>query len=288
MSDVTIIGLGLMGSALVKTFQQSGYNLTIWNRSASKMKPLVGGRVVGAHDVDQAVLASPVTIICIDHHDATRAILRSNQVAQRLSGRIFVQLSTCLPKEARESESWLSSHQAEYLDGAILCGPNDLGTENGQLLISGKAETYKKVEKLIGGLGEKIEYLGENVAAASTLDLAWLSTRFGRFMGIIHAANLCQSEAVGLDKFTSLFPDDEQIQHHAGTIRDGTFDQNTATLKVWQASLELLRQQARDARINTEFPDHVGSFFDRAIEAGYEEEHVMALYKVMRDTGPPL
>ena len=115
------------------------------------------------------------------------------------------------------------------------------------------------------------------------MDLAWLSTRFGRFMGIIHAANLCRSEAVDLGKFTALFPNDGQIQHHAGTIRDGSFAQKTATLGVWRASLELLRRQAADARINSEFPNHVGSFFDRAVAAGYEEEHVMALYKVMRD-----
>jgi 3-hydroxyisobutyrate dehydrogenase-like beta-hydroxyacid dehydrogenase len=161
-----------------------------------------------------------------------------------------------------------------------------LGAESGQLLISGNANTYGKVEKLIGCLGGKIAYLGNNIAAASTLDLAWLSTRFGRFMGIIHAANLCRSEAVDLSKFTALFPDDGQIQHHVGTIRDGSFAQKTATLGVWRASLELLQRQAADARINSEFPNHVGSFFDRAVEAGYEDEHVMALYKVMRDAIP--
>jgi 3-hydroxyisobutyrate dehydrogenase-like beta-hydroxyacid dehydrogenase len=283
MSDVTIIGLGLMGSALTKTLQRSGFNLTIWNRSVDKMELLEGDRVTGSRDVSEAIQASPVTIMCIDDQNATSAILNSDKVAPHIGGRIVIQLSTCLPKNARESENWLAARNAEYLDGAILCGPQDLGTENGQLLISGKSETFEKVETLISCLGENIEYLGDNIAAASTIDLAWLSTRFGRFIGIIHAANLCKSESVDLDKFTSLFPEDGQIQHHVGTIRDETFEQNTATLKVWRASLELLRQQAVDTQINSEFPDHVGSFFDRAIEAGYEDEHVMALYKVMRD-----
>lgn len=283
MSDVTIIGLGLMGSALVSAIRQSGYDLTIWNRSTDRMERLVGDGVYAAQNVGDAIAASRVSIICVDDHNATRAILGSSQVTPHLGGRIIVQLSTCLPKEARESERWLAARKVEYLDGAILCAPMDLGTENGQLLISGKAETFEKVEKLIGCLGGKIEYLGNNVAAASTLDLAWLSTRFGRFMGIIHAANLCRSEAVDLDKFISLFPDDGQIQHHGGTIRDGSYERRTATLNVWRASLELLRQQALDAQINSEFPDHVGNFFDMAIEAGYEDEHVMALYKVMRD-----
>jgi 3-hydroxyisobutyrate dehydrogenase-like beta-hydroxyacid dehydrogenase len=57
-----------------------------------------------------------------------------------------------LPREARESESWLAANEAEYLDGAILCGPQDLGADSGQLLISGNADTYGKVEKLINCL----------------------------------------------------------------------------------------------------------------------------------------
>ena len=103
---------------------------------------------------------------------------------------------------------------------------------------------------------------------------------------MIHAANLCRSEAVALEHFTSLFPDVDQIQHHVGTIRDGSYITISATLDVWNGSLKLLLQQAQDARINAEFPELMNRFFEEATASGFGDEHVMATYKVMRDASP--
>ena len=36
MSDITVIGLGFMGSALARTLIAGKYNVTIWNRSPTK------------------------------------------------------------------------------------------------------------------------------------------------------------------------------------------------------------------------------------------------------------
>ncbi len=36
MSDISVIGLGAMGSALARTLLQNGYAVTVWNRTAGK------------------------------------------------------------------------------------------------------------------------------------------------------------------------------------------------------------------------------------------------------------
>ncbi len=41
MSEITMIGLGAMGSALARALLKSGHELTVWNRTAQKMAPLV-------------------------------------------------------------------------------------------------------------------------------------------------------------------------------------------------------------------------------------------------------
>jgi 3-hydroxyisobutyrate dehydrogenase-like beta-hydroxyacid dehydrogenase len=41
MSDVTVIGLGAMGSAIAKAELQAGHTVTVWNRSPSKINLLV-------------------------------------------------------------------------------------------------------------------------------------------------------------------------------------------------------------------------------------------------------
>ncbi len=55
---------------------------------------------------------------------------------------------------------------------------------------------------------------------------------------------------------------------------------------MWGAALQRIQQQGVDANINTEFPDFVASFFKKAVDAGYGEENVMALVKVLQsDSG---
>lgn len=279
MSDVTIIGLGVMGTALTHALRKAGHRLTLWNRSAEKALKLVDADVSAVSTITEAVTASPILIICIDARNSTIGLLDADMVKPHLEQRVVIQLSTGLPKDAREAERWLQDRGAGYLDGAILCGPQSVGEKEGHILLSGQRNTYEKVKHIVGALGGKIDYIDDNAASASALELAWLSTRFGRFLGILHAANVCRSEGVDLAHFTSLMPDDGQVQHHGGTIRDVSYKTRTATLDGWHAALKLLRTQANDARINAEFPDLMDNFFAKAVASGYGDEHVMAVYK---------
>jgi 3-hydroxyisobutyrate dehydrogenase-like beta-hydroxyacid dehydrogenase len=286
MSDITVIGLGQMGSALARAIQGAGHDLTVWNRSPAKMQPFIDDGVAGAPDVVSAIEASPVILICIDNYAVSNTMLISDEIMPLLTGCALVQLSTGTPKEAREASAWMIARDIAYLDGAILCGPKSIGTDDAEILLSGDGAAYKRAGKLLECLGGTVRYLGPNVGAAAALDLAWLTMCYGRFMAIIHAANLCKSEGVGIDDFISLFPDEPDIQRYGQVIHEESFQEYTATLQVWAAALQRIQQQGIDANINTDIPDFVASFFKKAIDAGYGQENVMALTKVLQgDSG---
>lgn len=285
MSDIAVIGLGLMGSALARAIHRTGHELMVWNRSPAKMHPFIDDGAAAAPDAASAIAASPVVVICIDNYRASDSLLQSDEVVPLLNGRTIVQLSTGTPKEAREASQWINARGAAYLDGAILCGPQQIGTGDAQILLSGDEAAYRRAGDLLACLGGRVRYLGANVRAASALDLAWLTTCYGRFMAIIHAANLCRSEDVGLDDFVSLFPDQPNIQSYATVIHEEIFHECTATLQVWGAALKRIQRQGIDANINTEIPDFVAGFFERAVAAGYGEQNVMALVKLLRGDG---
>ena len=65
MSEVTVIGLGNMGSALARVLLENGLRVTVWNRSPEKATSLVEKGAVLAPDVATAVAASPIIIICV-------------------------------------------------------------------------------------------------------------------------------------------------------------------------------------------------------------------------------
>lgn len=281
MSEITVLGLGLMGAALAGAIRKTGHDLTVWNRSPARMQPFLDDGVAGAADAAAAITASPVVLICIDDYRATDALLRADGNPALLAGRTLVQLSTGTPREVQQAAAWARGQGASYLDGAILGGPPQIGTEAAQILLSGDRAAHDRAGPLLACLGAT-RYLGANVGAASTLDLAWLATRYGRFVALAHAANMCRSEDVGLDALIALFPEDPMLQSYLRVVHEQSFDQRGATLAVWGAALERVREQGRDAGINTEFPDFAAGWFRRANDAGHGDENVMALIKILQ------
>lgn len=281
MSEITAIGLGLMGAALARAIQGAGHGLTVWNRSPARTEPFIAAGIPVAPDPVAAVAASPVVLVCIDDYGATRELLETASIAPLLTGRTIVQLSTGTPAEARAAAERMAALGAHYLDGAILAGPQHIGTDEAQILLSGDVEAHARAGPLLTCLGGTVRYLGENVAAASALDLAWLTTCYGRFLGLIHAANICNAEGASLEHFISLFPEKPDYQHYARVIHERSFDGATGTLAVWGNALKRIQRQGRDAGINTEIPDFASVFFERAIAAGHGGKNVMSLYKVL-------
>lgn len=223
-----------------------------------------------------------MVLVCVDNYTVTQSFLGTDDVVPHLSGRTLMQLSTGTPMEARESAAWLSDCGVSYIDGAILGGPRDIGTSNAQILFAGPKDAFERVEPLIQCLGGNLRYLGENVRAAATLDLAWLCQRFGLFLGVVHGAHLCESEEVSADLYATMFPEGDRARTLAQVIHAGDYDNPSATLGVWDAALQRIRRQAQDAGINNEIPEFVSGVFKRAIAAGYGKEDVAALIKVLR------
>jgi 3-hydroxyisobutyrate dehydrogenase-like beta-hydroxyacid dehydrogenase len=72
VSDITMIGLGAMGSALAHAFAGAGHDLVVWNRTMARTAPLVEKGATAAQLLADAVGASPVVAVCIDNYGAMR------------------------------------------------------------------------------------------------------------------------------------------------------------------------------------------------------------------------
>src|SRR5688572_18833513 len=116
---VSVIGLGSMGAALAGAFIAKGYHVTVWNRDSSKMQPLIKKGAFAAADIQAAIKASNVIVICVSDYKATRNILAAEGIATSLKGRTLLQLSTGTPKEARDMDVWAQELGAYCLNGDI-------------------------------------------------------------------------------------------------------------------------------------------------------------------------
>jgi 3-hydroxyisobutyrate dehydrogenase-like beta-hydroxyacid dehydrogenase len=288
MSEITVIGLGSMGSALARALVRHGHETTVWNRTAARTMPLVAEGAKAAASVEAAVEASPLLLVCIDDYRSTRDLLGPPDVSALLAGRTLIQLTTGSPQEAREAEEWAQRRRAGYLDGAIMAYPAEIGRPDAMILASGAEPAFRRSEPYLRCLGGDLRYLGERAGAAATLDLALLTYNFGTILGLVHGALMCEAEGIGIDRLGTMFTASraalmgERARQRADVIHHARFSDPGASLSVWNGALQRIREQARAAGINAEFPDFAAAIFERAIAAGLAGEDVTALIKVLR------
>jgi len=285
MTEITLLGLGAMGSALARALLQANHQVTVWNRTTAKMQPLVEIGANGATSIATAVQASPLVMICVDNYSITKSLLGANGISPHLSGRTLIQLSTGTPQEARESDAWARDCGADYIDGAIMAYPDKIGHAEALILLAGTQAAFDRCRPYLECLGGDIRHLGTNAGMAAALDLAILSKNLGIFIGTVHGARICESEGVGVDVFASMLDDTDLAKTVIQTIHTGAYENPGATIKVWEAALQRVQQQARDAQINHVVPDFVSGLFKRAIAAGHGERDVAALINVLRGNG---
>ena len=166
--SVAVIGLGNMGTVLARILLEHGYEVTVWNRTAAKARPLaeMGARV--AADPARAVAAAPLTVVCIERYQQVTDVLAQAGGQQALDGRTIVNLTWGDAEEARSMDQWVIDQGARYLDGITLGYPSEMGTPASLVVYSGAREVYDAHEKVLSALGSS-RYTGSNPGMANVL-----------------------------------------------------------------------------------------------------------------------
>ena len=89
MSDVTVIGLGAMGSAIAKVQLLAGHTVTVWNRSPSKMTPLVEIGASSSSTFSEAIQASNHILVSVDCYASFDNLLNDDNTVSSLDSKTF-------------------------------------------------------------------------------------------------------------------------------------------------------------------------------------------------------
>ena len=277
----------MMGVTLARLLLQGGYKVTVWNRTPEKAAELVKDGAILAPDAATAIGASPVVVICVYDYAAANEILRNTVTEAALKDRVIIQLTTGHPQEARDAEQWANTIGARYIDGGIQAAPSQMGRPDTPILVSGNETAYAQAEPVLRIFGGNISYLGEQVAAASAMDLATLSSIYGTMLGFFHGVRIMESEHVPVDTFGNIVGGimptfGDFIRHEANVINAGDYSITESPMRISVEAVERISQHAYSAGINTAFPDYANPLFKKAKAAGLMEQELAALVKVLR------
>ena len=284
MSDVTVVGAGAMGSAIARRFLAGGMKVSIWNRTPARAQALSQDGAVVFADLPDALRASEVIVTCVIDYGVSAKVFGQSDIADALAGRSLVQLTGGTPDSAAETETWMQEHDVTYLDGAIMCYPGDLGKEGSQVLISGPESEFKTWSALLSCLAQDLRYVGRNIRAAKTLDMALLARFAGLKFSAMHGAHICESEGVELTELAELLPDGDNARRMIETIAtdDFTLRPGSASVDVAAAVWSAMQSQAKSKGINSDLPDLFLRWCKVGSEQGWGNLDNACLIKVLR------
>jgi len=288
VGEVSIIGLGRMGSTLARCLLEHGFEVTAWNRTAAKSEGLVADGVEAAKTPADAFSASPVSLVCLtDGYAALHEFLDDTRTPAALEGRTLVQLSTGTPRDARASEERIRSFGAGYVDGAMLAFPEDIGTDACIFLVAGAGTTGS--ERIVRTLAPAMVDLGDEVGAPAALDLAIISMMLGAMLGTGHALAIARAEGV-LDRFAEISPDlaaliPDDVAYAVGLVASAAYADPRASVETWLAVAERLRQHSADAELDDAFPRLANSLYARALAMGHGELDPAVVTEILSGRG---
>ena len=170
---VGFIGLGLMGRPMVANLLKAGFAVTVWNRTASRMHPLVELGAIAGKNPREVAAAGDILITIVSDPPALEQVLWGEQGALEglKRGSIYVDSSTVSPALARRIAAACSERGVEFLDAPVTGGT--WGAEKGELtmMVGGSAETLARVEPVFGAIAKRWFLLGPS-GAGQTVKLA--------------------------------------------------------------------------------------------------------------------
>jgi 3-hydroxyisobutyrate dehydrogenase len=169
---VGIAGLGLMGSGITKRLINSGYLVSVYNRTRSKAEQFSNKAAVALSPIELAEDCELLITVVTDF-DALKDILFGTKgvIESGNQNLVVADASTISPSQSEHCAHRLRSTGIEMLGIPVMGGP--AAAESGELvpIVSGNRQAFEKVRQAIEKLG-RIFYVGERDGSANTIKLA--------------------------------------------------------------------------------------------------------------------
>ena len=169
MVKIGLVGTGILGEAVGLHLLESGYSLTVYNRTVSKTKFL---KEKGADIADQprhVAESSELIITCVKDADAVNQILfgHNGLVAGKHADMTVADMSTINPSAAKVISKKLRDEGIKSLEIPVMGGPNVAIDGKLVLMASGDEKVFEEYKKVFDIIASKTFFLGESGSAHS-------------------------------------------------------------------------------------------------------------------------
>jgi 3-hydroxyisobutyrate dehydrogenase len=170
-TSVTVLGTGLMGAGMARSLARAGHEVTVWNRTPERARPLAdedGIKVV--EDLHDALGGTDFVLTMLFDAEAVTEVMRT-ALPHTPKTTMWVQTSTVGVAGTRRLAELADEHHIAFVDAPVL------GTrqpaEDGKLIVlaAGDAALRDRVTPVFDAIGSRTVWVGEKPGDGHRLKL---------------------------------------------------------------------------------------------------------------------
>jgi len=272
---IGIIGTGMLGEAVGLHLLDSGYSVSVYNRTKSKTKNLEEKGADVAELPSVVAESSDLIITCVKDADAVKQVLfgQGGVVSGKHDDMTVADMSTINPNAAKEISKKLHDKGIKSIEIPVMGGPNVAIDGKLVLMASGDKESFERFSQVFNTIANKTFFLGESGSAhsiklAMNLQISLLA------LSLSEGITLTKKAGFDPEKFLEIL---NSTYFSTGMSQNKAFKmikdeyQPTFTLKNMKKDLDTIVASAKDFDVKLPIAERATEIYGQALDAGFGE-----------------
>ena len=275
MVKIGIIGTGMLGEAVGLHLLDSGYSVSVYNRTKSKTKNLEEKGADVAELPSVVAESSDLIITCVKDADAVEQVLfgQGGVISGKHDDMTVADMSTINPNAAKEISKKLHDEGIKSIEIPVMGGPNVAIDGKLVLMASGDKESFERFSKVFNTIANKTFFLGESGSAhsiklAMNLQISLLALSLSEGIMLTKKAGFDPEKF--LEILNSTYFSTGMSQNKAFKMIKDEY-QPTFTLKNMKKDLDTIIASAKDFDAKLPIAERANEIYKQALDAGFGE-----------------
>jgi len=285
MVSLGFVGLGLMGSRIVKRLLAAGYQVSGFNRTRAKAESLIQAGMQWKDTPREVAQAADITLSMVTDTAALSSITDGPDgiLAGLSAGKIYVDMSTVSPRLIRELAGRVAATGAQMLEAPVSGSVS--AVEAGTLIIyvGGDAEALERVRPVFEHLSQKIIHVGGNGQAIATkiaINLNLPIQLVALFEAVLLAERSGIPRAAALDALLNSVAASTAMKYRAPFILKMP-DEVWFSADMMQKDIRLALELGEELGVSLRTAELVNELLITAKEMGYGADDFAVLFTVV-------
>ena len=151
-TQITFLGIGLMGEPMVRRLLAAGHQVTVWNRTHAKAQVLAEAGARPVAELGQAVSGAQIVISMLEAGPTVATVLQAALPALAPNA-LWIDMSSTQQAEAQAFHAQLTASGRRFIDAPVSGGVGGAAAGTLAIMAGGAAEDFAEAEPVLAAMG---------------------------------------------------------------------------------------------------------------------------------------